>query len=69
MNWIKELFADAQGLADDARIGAFLLIITYCGASVYAIYGGQKWDAQAFGLGAGFLATGVGALFGLRKDQ
>jgi hypothetical protein len=71
MNYIKQLFADAQGLADDARIGAFLLILTYCGAALVSVWKGEHhtFDAQAFGIGAGALAAGVGALFGLRKDH
>lgn len=69
MGWIKELFADAKGVADDARIGAFMLILTFCVATIYSLYKGQPWEANNFGIGAGALCAGVGALFGLRKEQ
>ena len=71
MNWLKSLFADAQNIADDARVGAFLMILTYCGGAITSIVmnANHAFDMQAFGIGAGALSAGVGAWFGLRKDQ
>ena len=66
---LKELLTDAQGVWDDARFHASLLVLAYIGCSIYAIYKGQEWNPQSFGAGAGFLATGIGAWFKLRGDK
>lgn len=69
MEWIKQVFSDPKGTPDDARIAAFILVLTYCGAAVYALYKGQTWNPQEFGIGAGALVAGVGVLFGQRKEH
>jgi hypothetical protein len=71
MIWLKALLSDAVGIADDARVGAFLLVLTYCGATVASVVMSptHEFHAQEFGIGAGALAAGIGALFGLRKDN
>ena len=66
MDWIKKLFADADGIPDDARVAAFLLVLSFIGNATFALYKGQPWNAQDFGIGAGALAAGIGGLFGLR---
>lgn len=69
MNIIGQMFTDKDGIADDGRIAAFLLMLTYIGNSVYAVYLGQVWHPQDFGIGAGALVTGLGALLKLRGDN
>ena len=67
--FIKSGFTTAQGELDDARVSAFLLVIAYIAHQGYAIHEGQHFDAQAFGIGAGALAAGIGVWFGQRKDN
>ena len=69
MNWFSRLFADATGEPDDARVAAFLIVLTFIGNSVSAVWlnPSHAFDAQSFGLGAGGLATGIGVWFGARK--
>lgn len=69
--WIARVFEDAQGVPDEARIGAMLLIATFCGNSVASVVmsATHAFDAQTFGLGAGVLAAGLGAWLGLRKNN
>ena len=69
MNWLARLFADATGEPDDARVAAFLIVLTFIGNSVSAVWlsPSHTFDAQSFGLGAGGLAAGIGVWFGQRK--
>lgn len=69
--WIARVFADANGVPDEARIGAMLLIVAFCGNSIAAVVmsASHAFDAQTFGIGAGALAAGLGAWLGLRKDN
>ncbi|MHB1023320.1 MAG: hypothetical protein ACYC0Z_13015 [Acidobacteriaceae bacterium] len=66
MNWIKSMFSDPSGMADDARVAAFLVILSFVGNSAFALYKGQPWNPQEYGLGAGALAAGIGVWFGQR---
>src|SRR5512135_93360 len=67
MNWINKLFCDANGVPDDARVAAFLLVLAFIGNSIYATVTGHTFDAQQFGVGSGALAAGIGGWFGFRK--
>jgi len=71
MNWISQMFSDANGVPDDARIAAFLLVISYITNSAIGVYLGPDhlFDAEKFGIGAGALAAGVGVWFGARKGN
>lgn len=69
MNFIKEMFTDKNGIADDGRIAAFVLMLTYVGNSTYATYLNQLWHPQDFGIGAGALVAGLGALLKLRGEN
>ena len=69
MNWLKSMFSDSSGAVDDARIAAFLIVLTFLGNSIMAIVKGQPWDPQQFGIGAGALAGGIGIWFGQRKGN
>lgn len=43
--------------------------LTALGLQIYAVVArGQAFDMQAFGIGMGSLAAGVGAALGLKKD-
>lgn len=67
--WLSKAFSDPSGLPDDARLAAFLIVLTFLGNSILAIFKGQSWDPQQFGIGAGALAAGVGVWFGQRKGN
>lgn len=69
MNFIRQMFTDKDGIADDGRIAAFVLMLTYVGCSVYAVHLGQPWHPQDFGIGAGALVAGLGALLKLRGNN
>ena len=69
MNWLKSMFSDSSGAVDDARIAAFMMVVSFIGNSAFALYKGQPWNPQEFGLGAGALAAGVGVWFGQRKGN
>lgn len=69
MNWLKSMLTGADGTIDDARVHASLLVISYIGTAVYSIHNGHAFDPQAYGVGAGALAAGVGGWFGLRKGN
>lgn len=69
--WLQRTFADASGEPDDARMAAFLMVLVYLGNSIASVVMGptHSFDAQAFGIGAGALAGGIGVWFGARKDH
>lgn len=69
MNWFKKMFEDANGIPDDARVSAFLLVLGFIASSVWSVYGGHEFKPQDWGIGAGALAAGVGGWFGLRKTN
>lgn len=69
MNFVQQMFTDKDGIADDGRIAAFLMMLTYVGNSTYALYLGQPWHPQDFGIGAGALVAGLGALLRLRGEN
>jgi hypothetical protein len=65
--WLTELFGDANGVPDDARISAFIMVLTYCITTAYNVaIEHHNFDMQSFGIGAGALAAGVGVWFGQR---
>ena len=64
--WIKKLLEDANGIPDDARVAAFLLVVAFIGLSVYAIHQGQPFNPLTWGGGAGALSSGIAAWFKLR---
>ena len=67
--FLKSGFTTAQGELDDARVGAFLLVLTFIGNSIWMVGHSHQFDPQTFGIGAGALCAGVGAWFGIRKDN
>lgn len=70
MTWLDKLFSDTNGIPDDARIAAAVMVLTYCGTAVYNVaIEHHAFDMQAFGIGAGALSAGVGAWFGIRKGN
>ena len=69
MNWIRLMFSDENGVPDEARVAAFLVVLTFCGCAIWAQVTGHAWNPQEFGIGAGALAAGLGAWFGIRKDN
>lgn len=54
---------------DIGRVGAIAMIIVGLGLQIYSVgWAGQKFDMQAFGLGCGALAAGVGAMLKLKEN-
>lgn len=70
-NFIKEMFTDKDGITDDGRITAFMLVLAFIGNSVISVVmsTAHAFDAQSFGIGSGALVAGVGALLKLRGDN
>ena len=71
MIWLRRIFEDKDGVPDDARIAAFLLVLSFIGDSAASVIMSvsHAFDAQQFGIGAGALAAGVGVWFGQRKEN
>ncbi len=69
LKFIKSGFTGPDGSLDDGRVAAFMLVLTFIGNSIYALHLKQAWDPQTYGIGAGALVAGVGALFKLRGDN
>lgn len=69
MEWLRKAFEDTNGNPDDARMAAFILVLSFIGNAFFATYQGQIWHAQDFGIGAGALAAGIGGWFGFRKTN
>ena len=68
--WIKSMFEDAHGVPDDARVAAFLLVLGFLAQSAWSIVVEHRpFDPVQYGSGAAALAAGIGAWFGLRRDQ
>jgi hypothetical protein len=69
MKWLKRMFEDANGVPDDARVSAFLLVLGFICSSLYSVYIGHEFKPQDWGIGAGALAAGIGGWFGFRKEN
>lgn len=70
LNWLKSILADPNGVPDDARICAVLMVISYIALAAFdVIYHDAKFDMQQFGIGAGALSAGVGGWFKLRGSD
>ena len=64
------MFSDPNGLADDGRVGAFLVVLGYIAIAGWDVMVNKKpFDPQQYGIGAGALFAGVGAMFGIRKGN
>ena len=47
--WLKGLLADPNGVPDDGRLAALLIVLSYIGNSAYALHLGQVWNPQDYG--------------------
>ena len=68
MNWINRMFSDADGIPDDARVSAFMIVLAFIGNSVFAVVMSSThgFDAQQFGIGVGAMSAGIGVWFSQR---
>jgi hypothetical protein len=67
ISWINKVLSDVDGIPDEARLAAMLLVIGYIGLSAYdLIWLKHPWNPQEYGIGAGGLAAGVGGWMGFR---
>jgi hypothetical protein len=71
MNWLNKMFCDEQGIPDDARVSAFIIVLAFVGNSIFAVIMSisHAFDAQQFGIGVGAMAAGIGVWFGARKNN
>lgn len=73
LSFIKSGYTTDKGELDDARIAAILLVLTYVAMGLYGIHKVESRDIAAFvqswAIGAAALTGGIGAWFGLRKDN
>lgn len=70
MSILRDIFTGADGVSHD--IGRYMAAgstLVGLGLQVYAVaWKGQAFDFQAFGIGCGALAAGVGAMLKLKAD-
>ena len=67
IDWLKKLLEDDNGIPDEARVSAMLLVLGFLGAAAWDIVAlKHAFNAQAYGIGAAALAAGVGAWMGFR---
>lgn len=57
----SDLFRNTDGKWDLSRVTVGMMVVTYIAQSAYALWKGQHFDWQSFGLGAGSLIAGGGA--------
>ena len=70
INWIKKLFEDPNGIPDEARVSAMLLVLGYVGMGAWSIVMEHRpMDFQQYGVGIGAMAAGIGGWFWGRKDN
>lgn len=74
--WIVKGLSAADGSMDDARIHAGLMVLSYIGVAAFGLYHTPPSTLEAlgsflkdFGIGGAALAAGLGAWFGIRKDN
>lgn len=70
MSLLKNMFEAPDGLLDDGRIAAMLLVISYIVLGGWSVIAdGKQFDPQQYGIGIGAMMAGIGVLFGQRKDN
>jgi len=65
----RELMTESDGITHD--LYRYLSVLSICVGlclSVFAVYKGQPFAMQDFGIGIGALFAGVGVALGLRKE-
>lgn len=58
---LASLFKQANGTWDLSRVLMAGMAVAYIAQSAYALWSGQHFDWQAFGIGAGAITGGGGA--------
>ena len=58
---LASLFKQANGTWDLSRVLMAAMAVAYIAQSAYALWSGQHFDWQAFGIGAGAITGGGGA--------
>lgn len=71
IDWVKKMLSDVNGIPDEARVSAIIIIITFCFGNIYSVIMSptHTFDTQAFGMGVGAMALGLGLWMGIRKDN
>ena len=65
----RQLLTESDNATHDLyRWIALFGAVAGIGYQGYAIYSGQSFDIQSFGIGMGSLLAGVGVALGLKKD-
>jgi hypothetical protein len=70
IEFIRELFTDAAGRADEMATMCIVSALTYQGTLIYAVvWNHQAFDAQATGIGIGALIGGIAAGMGYKSKM
>ena len=59
--WLSMAFESPPGKIDLSRVTLLLMALAYVAQSGYALWRGQHFDWQSFGIGAGAITGGGGA--------
>jgi hypothetical protein len=67
---LRQMFTETDNETHDGgKWAAALMTLTGLGLQIYAVVGNkQAFDMQAFGVGCGALAAGVGAMLKLKPE-
>ena len=64
LEWLKGLLSDTDGVPDEARVIAVLVVLVYLGLAVWNVsHEHRPFDYAAFGQGIGYTSAGIGAWF------
>lgn len=64
LEWLKGLLADTDGIPDEARLMAVLMVLTYIALAIWNVSQEHRpFDYVAFGQGSGWMAAGIGGWF------
>lgn len=70
IEWLKKLFNDKDGDADEMATCVILLTVAFIGHSAYAVVANhQPFDLQAFGIGGGALIGAAATGMGIKSKQ
>lgn len=68
MGFISNILTGKDNKTHDfGRVAGAASLLTGLGLEIYAVYKGQPFDMQAFGIGVAAMATGIGALLKLKE--
>ena len=67
---IRQLLTESDNITHDLyRYMAVASVVSGLGLQIIAVFKGQPFDMQAFGVGTGALLAGVGVALGMKKEN